>query len=1132
MNNKIFKALVALFMCISILPFNAVRAEDSPVSGVDSVEQTIENTVPQNTAEPTGTPVPEVSPEPTVIPETTPVPTVTPDADAEKGTENKSEPVVTTPVPSQQNTVQTLNEGNKPVVGLPDPNVHAITIGAFTFDTMDEAVAAALEMTEAEIVITEDVELTTGINMNGGKKINNLKITAPSDLDAKPVITFKNYGIALQQSGDRARTLGFENVDVVINDIKSTPFNEWSNYTICTSPKSTINLKNVKMTMNGNADGDDEKTGLEAIFMDKDSALNLTDSELMISNYKANALEWNGTVGAKYELNLTNSKYTSDANRSGIIGTFTVTATDSEINVINSTGNASNGSHFYLTRSIANFSNNGGHGISAGDLIAVDSTITTNDNRYYGMYASNTSFTDSKITSNNNGFNGLRNNAVARDGSDAFAMVNSDLELIGNGYTPGDVYAGMQLAKTVGTVDSESSLLIQNSANNGLRLADELTDLTIDDGAVVTITGNHSPATDGGKKVGGGIHLIGSKLRLPAGAAVYNNDAAETGADIYITSHNDVTGTLTFQPVGSDWVLDAANDGSSEENPTCNRLVDGWYLDGGVNPRWKAHGQFPLFVQKLDITEETVINQEMGIKAAHGLVPEQEPEKTEHEWQVSKSKEATKMNKKLETTVTLSLPATEQQVETDVVFVLDKSKSAELKAQAIALMEELNATIRNTQAKVNVGIVTFNRRANRTLELTELNDDNLPAIREAINATLKEGGTNLHAGVLEGKKMLDADTTVDASRKYLITVSDGITYMFNEEPTAVAWSFDADGWRTFASPDNWGSKYGNNNAPADWNQWLEEIGNLIRQNGDYYDYPYGGTVVNATPHNPDTYKTQYANSVDKALYLTYKAYTEAENAGYKCFALNPDATTNEELAWGPSFINFLADGEQLSFADIKNEIIYFLDAESSVVDYIGYTEEYNFDLIPGTFELTVNGVKLAGHEEEGNRISFGDDEYVVEYIPGNRMEEEHFVWYINVPVKVTEPVRLSYTLKLTNPQKEPGTYGEYDRFGTGNTNGLFTNNSAILYPVDSLGQRHEAEEFNRPSVSYVVLKKPVHGPDNPDIDPEVNPDPQPTPQPLPGVPNTGDDSNMMLWVILLIAAAGGAAYFFIRNKTK
>ena len=42
-------------------------------------------------------------------------------------------------------------------------------------------------------------------------------------------------------------------------------------------------------------------------------------------------------------------------------------------------------------------------------------------------------------------------------------------------------------------------------------------------------------------------------------------------------------------------------------------------------------------------------------------------------------------------------------------------------------------------------------------------------------------------------------------RKTLVVVSDGITYMFNENPTAVAWGFMADSPKHFAGPDNWNS---------------------------------------------------------------------------------------------------------------------------------------------------------------------------------------------------------------------------------------------------------------------------------------------------------------------------------------
>ena len=57
---------------------------------------------------------------------------------------------------------------------------------------------------------------------------------------------------------------------------------------------------------------------------------------------------------------------------------------------------------------------------------------------------------------------------------------------------------------------------------------------------------------------------------------------------------------------------------------------------------------------------------------------------------------------------------------------------------------------------------------------------------------------------------------VDANLKYLVFVSDGITYMYNETPTVTAWSFYADAWNIWAGPDNWYSKYGTNEAPDNW----------------------------------------------------------------------------------------------------------------------------------------------------------------------------------------------------------------------------------------------------------------------------------------------------------------------------
>ena len=45
-------------------------------------------------------------------------------------------------------------------------------------------------------------------------------------------------------------------------------------------------------------------------------------------------------------------------------------------------------------------------------------------------------------------------------------------------------------------------------------------------------------------------------------------------------------------------------------------------------------------------------------------------------WQISKSKTATNLDENYQSEVTLSLPAAQEQLESDVVFVLDKSTSA------------------------------------------------------------------------------------------------------------------------------------------------------------------------------------------------------------------------------------------------------------------------------------------------------------------------------------------------------------------------------------------------------------------------------------------------------------------------
>ena len=82
------------------------------------------------------------------------------------------------------------------------------------------------------------------------------------------------------------------------------------------------------------------------------------------------------------------------------------------------------------------------------------------------------------------------------------------------------------------------------------------------------------------------------------------------------------------------------------------------------------------------------------------------------------------------------------------------------------------------------------------------------------------------------------------------------------------------------------------------------------------------------------------------------------------------------------------------------------------------------------------------------------------YYPNGTTDEadEHFIWEINVPVKITEPVQLTYSVKLVNKPTEKGNYQ------------LDTNKIATLTPKDTDGNIYPTEEFPVPVVDYEVLE--------------------------------------------------------------
>lgn len=508
-------------------------------------------------------------------------------------------------------------------------------------------------------------------------------------------------------------------------------------------------------------------------------------------------------------------------------------------------------------------------------------------------------------------------------------------------------------------------------------------------------------------------------------------------------------------------------------------------------------------------TGSIVANETQTVTYVNTYDPSGLPEIPDTEWEKSKSKTATQLDENYESDVTLSLPAYDYKASVDVVMVIDVSSSmkdadiAEAKAAALAMCDELAS---KSEIDAKVGIVTFDKEAhNKTEGLVSLDE-----AKAAINQISASSDTNMMAGLMAGKAMLDQGT---ASDKYLVLMSDGIPiYWVNENGEVTGkilerYMKDKEtlidktpaGTEPEASENDF-SKMLSMSQLLGIKDWASDS-DVWKQVSDT------GEIINS-----DEYK--YTN-IQKATYMTARYLMEEILGRYqvKMIAFGTDKYANNVVyKYGENFCDWIGSQNGVSyykvakpgyggsegdlvhaFEDIANEMIHVVDAGSQVVDEIGNTTEYNFDFINqiDRLTLTVDGTKLEAVQIDDTTYGFGPDgegyQFVLHYYPqgvafkGNNYGE-CFVWDINIPITIDMKVSLTYGVKLMNPQTADGTYGQYDADGSKGYDGLYTNNVATLYPVDSNGQEYQPENFPKPTVSYTVN----NGGDTP-VDPDPNP---------------------------------------------
>ena len=519
-------------------------------------------------------------------------------------------------------------------------------------------------------------------------------------------------------------------------------------------------------------------------------------------------------------------------------------------------------------------------------------------------------------------------------------------------------------------------------------------------------------------------------------------------------------------------------------------------------------------------------------------------ESSTYAWDVSRSKKATNLDSNYESKVTLSLPSAEENLATDVVLAMDVSWYTDKTLTAVkGLLNDLSKVQRETGANIKIGIsmfkgcavpfqklVTLTPEKNNELQALfqgfldeaakyESDTDKAKAVKDAVRDYLKEHftsnylntGTNMPAGLLLAKQMLDQDTEVKAERKYMVLVSDGSTYLFTHgQDYTTAWSRHYAGTiedqRGGLYENNWRCRdflMSNEASPADWTNWLESVAKL---NESFTEYDYIWKGVDTTCPKPIPLDTQkYLINGDTSIYQATAFYKEMQKTGYNCYYCY---TYDSEDSYGRNALKSLNDDAHLIdaettgttniFSGITKDIIYLLGTGSTVKDEIGSGKDnkgndYNFDFVDKAEAMTLTVGKttyvtqkaeaatLTEHEtsrylfvkEDVEAANSEEAPYVLHYYQKGEdgKSNECFVWDINVNVSNFETVQLTYTVKLTNPQSQKGTtYGVYDPSGEKQTanSSLYTNLSATLKPVNSNGVKGADEAFLKPTVSYTI----------------------------------------------------------------
>lgn len=376
----------------------------------------------------------------------------------------------------------------------------------------------------------------------------------------------------------------------------------------------------------------------------------------------------------------------------------------------------------------------------------------------------------------------------------------------------------------------------------------------------------------------------------------------------------------------------------------------------------------------------------------------------------SKSASPTELEKtQRETEVTLTLPSAEYQNKIDVVFVMDNSTSTKNSGIDFSKNVEklLNSIITNNPGVIlKIGVVKFRGYATDMIGsgMIQYDGSSKDLILSAVaNNTVPGSGSNGHSGLVMAEQMLSADKEVDNDHKYVVFLTDGKNYIWNNaanEPVTI------------------------------YQQWLKSA--TAQKNGKPVLNQYGGITQKENGAYPSVYNYIPQITDHQTLIFSEGLDINAYNSAYYTNLYN---STHPDLT-GPTKYDFAA--YYTKYYPVDSYVGNLTDGDGSITSHpiantgtdvipnmAGYKTYYEYVPQDGTFwenvnYLQINPYKVVLNEEDGKY-----------YYDTTQVNEDFFLWHAT-PLEKGPYVLGHYWKEVIDAKYNTGSIVFYDAgSGTG-----------------------------------------------------------------------------------------------------